>query len=299
MNVSNDNGGAGDGESTVSSFGPTSGSVLPVSEDTCTLLGYPFDFFPAGKIPASDDECSLLWAFRKGRPLPGQIETKREDGIAMKKEMYRIKKSLHDFIGTALLKGIISASKKLQLVMPTTSQFPTVEKDVIATLCALPPPVVRLDENGVLQCVKNQETLITTYEVLYEFHNRTWLANQVDAWLAKEGMRLLPKPSNITQGQRKRTHRLDRGGFSIVAGNGKSGPLRRYGLQMMKQGGWKLATTQATMRSDGLTLICCAVSIDSRKETLDLTRADAVSVKTTPKTVYLWIDPTHEKVSYT
>jgi hypothetical protein len=217
----------------------------------------------------------------------------------MKKEMYRIKKSLLDFIGTALLKGIISASKKLQLVMPTTSQFPTVDKDVIATLCALPSPVVRLDQNGVLQCVENKETLITTYEVLYEFHNRTWLANQVDAWLAKEGMRLLPKPSNITQGQRKRTHRLDRGGFSIVAGNGKSAPLRRYGLQMMKQGGWKLATTQATMRSDGLTLICCAVSIDSRKETLDLTRADAFSVKTTSKTVYLWIDPTHEKVSYT
>ena len=85
--------------------------------------------------------------------------------------------------------------------------------------------------------------------IAHHFHKqRTWQANVVDQWFAREKNCIVEKEKDENGNQRpgivSRTHPTDCGGFGAVARNAKSQALRNLMRHMLRNAGWCIATTK-------------------------------------------------------
>ena len=196
------------------------------------ILDYPRDFFHpvTGKNPPDP---TLLWQYRRDRPLTGYSETKPPNKDEMTKEIEAIRASLRDWIIHSYLESVRLEAKGQDMRIASTNQFPVTDRDLSS--------IVGSYDN-------NEENQKKVFAAFHKFHrDRGWLASKIDEWFVNNNMILQPlkqRPAAITGEQLQRRYIHDRGGFSVVARQAKSQAIGKFMNRMLHGAGWCIATTK-------------------------------------------------------
>ena len=220
------------GTASIASFGNDS---TYASVGTQRVLEYPRDFFNSnGNVWENPLDISRFWCYRKDRRdntlLNGNADPERCDHVKMRAEMLDIRKSLRNFIMQSYLEGVRKAVRNHDgLRMPHTLIHPITEADMKLVLGQLD----RTPENEVM-----------VFRAFQEFHkNRSWLATEIDIWLAKENMQLMEGSKGLHEasGKKIKEFRYYCGSFSRVAGNAKGQGVAAMMDYMLAKAGWCVA----------------------------------------------------------
>ena len=197
------------------------------------ILDYPRDFFHplTGK---NHPDPTLLWQYRKDRPMTGYSETKPPNGEEMKKEIEAIRASLRDWIIQSYVESVRLEAKGQDMRIVSTNQFPVTDKDLSDIVGAY---------------ANNEENQMKVFAAFHKFHrDRGWLASKIDEWFVSNNMLLQPlkqRPTITADGeQMQRRYIHDRGGFSVVARQAKSQAIGKFMNRMLHDAGWCIATTK-------------------------------------------------------
>lgn len=215
-------------------------AAVVLDHDTSGFLEYPRDFFDekSGANPATIDDAAKLWAFRMKRPPKGAIDHELPNGQEMMKEVRLMRHSLRGYICNAYLNDIRISAKQNMMMLPTTNTYPITGVDFKTIIHQLP----NTSENNKM-----------VWGVFHKpFRDRQWLANHVDQWFFKNGMKLMNPPAREYKEDGEKTNKFyvsDRGGFGAVARQAKAEVIKGYMGPMLNKAKWSVASSNRAAKN--------------------------------------------------
>ena len=195
-----------------------------------TRLVYPRDFFKKnGGVRTDPDDVKLFFPYRKnrqsdvarGRAVPDSSFTPAD----MIKEMTEIRTSLKEFVKKRYFHFCRARATQYEALRCAISgQEPCLEEDFRTALKNL--PLTPANE-------------LMVYDVFLRFQRDcNWVAAQIDEWAKSANIKIMDQQRTENQ----RLYRDDRGGFTPVAGSGKSTAVDSLMLPMFRSAKWCIRT---------------------------------------------------------